>query len=226
MSTRSSLVGLVLICALRGAQAQEAAQEPATTDKPLDTIPVTPQSDKKEELPAATEASGATQLQEVVVTSTKRVTPLRKIAGTVNVLSGEDLEREGIQSLDQIVQQVPGVNLTDEGTGGQQKRVTIRGISTPLGANATAGTLLGDIPFSDPFLPKVQLDPNPFDMATVEVLKGPQGTLFGGTGLNGLIRYVPELPQLDGVHVKYYTQFLSYPGNGGSAWNYGAVLNV
>src|SRR3546814_4564974 len=63
-------------------------------------------------------------------------------------------------------------------------------------------------------------------MATVEVLKGPQGTLFGGTGLNGLIRYVPQEPQLDDFHLKYYTQLQSYPGNGGNAWNYGAAINA
>src|SRR3546814_19412573 len=63
-------------------------------------------------------------------------------------------------------------------------------------------------------------------MATLEVLKGPQGTLFGGTGLNGLIRYVPQEPQLDDSHLKYYTQLQSYHGNGGNAWNYGAALNA
>src|SRR3546814_20347049 len=106
------------------------------------------------------------------------------------------------------------------------KRITTRGISTGLGASPTAVTLFGDIPFSDPFIPKVQLDPNPFDMATVEVLKGPQGTLFGGTGLNGLIRYVPQEPQLDDFHLKYYTQLQPHPGNGGNAWNYGAAINA
>ncbi|MGH8506958.1 MAG: TonB-dependent receptor [Stenotrophobium sp.] len=160
------------------------------------------------------------------MTATKRAEPLRDIPATISVLSGKNLEREGVQSIDQIVAQVPGVNLTDEGTGGTAKRITIRGVSAGTGVNATVGTLFGDIPFSDPFLPKVQLDPNPFDMATVEILKGPQGTLFGGTGLNGMIRYVPEAPQLDEFHAKYYTQRMSYPGNGGSAWNYGGMLNA
>lgn len=201
---------------------------PAPAAAGLNTIPVLPLSgapSPEPPLPAA-EATAAAPIAEIVVTATKRATPLRDIPGTVVVLKGEDLEREGVQSIDQIVTQVPGVNLTDDGTGGSAKRVTIRGISTGMGANPTAGTLLGDIPFSDPFIPKVQLDPNPFDMATVEVLKGPQGTLFGGTGLNGLIRYVPEAPQLDAFGMKYYTQFMSYPGNGGSAWNYGGMLNV
>jgi len=236
-TSRRALFGMLLASLLGSVQAQQAAggqaaqpdaapTDTATTEAlgtiPVSTVPVA-QPEPAAEKSVSTEPA---RLQEVVVTATKRATPVRKIAGTVNVLSGEDLEREGVQGIEQIVSRVPGVNLTDEGTGGTIKRITIRGISAGLGVNPTAGTLFNDIPFSDPFIPKVQLDPNPFDMATVEVLKGPQGTLFGGTGLNGMIRYVPEAPQLDEVHLKYYTQLQSYPGNGGSGWNYGAVLNA
>lgn len=195
-----------------------------STTEILDTIPVSLRS--KAQQAEATIKAPPRSLEEIVVTATKRAEPVRDIPATINVLAGKDLEREGVQSIDQIVTLVPGVNLSDDGTGGTAKRITIRGISTAPSANPTAGTLFGDIPFSDPFIPKVQLDPNPFDMATVEVLKGPQGTLFGGTGLNGLIRYVPESPKFDAFQLKYYTQRNSYPGNGGSAWSYGGVFNT
>lgn len=192
----------------------------------LKTIPVNAK-EEPEPVPQPREVKRPPpQLEEIVVTATKRAEPLREIPATIDVLSGKDLEREGIQNIEQIVSQVPGVNLTDEGAGGSPKRITIRGISAGFGTNLTAGTLIGDIPFTDPFAPKVQLDPNPFDIATVEVLKGPQGTLFGGTGLNGMIRYVPEAPDLAAFHIKYYTQLTSYPGNGGSGWNYGAMINA
>lgn len=247
LSNKSSaaFVGILLAVALCNAEAQQAAGNASSKDAAatgegfsaaasadsasgtVGTIAVNTLPSKDAPAPAEKVVlTQPAQLQEVVVTATKRASPVRKIAGTVNVLAGKDLEREGVQNIEQIVSRVPGVNLTDEGTGGTIKRITIRGISAGLGVNPTAGTLFNDIPFSDPFIPKVQLDPNPFDMATVEVLKGPQGTLFGGTGLNGLIRYVPEAPQLDEVHLKYYTQLQSYPGNGGSGWNYGAVLNA
>ena len=197
--------------------AQEAVEQ-------LDLIPV--QTKREEPNLAVDESRRPQQIEEIVVTATKREESLREIPATIAVLSGKDLERQGIQSVDDIVSQVPGVNLTDEGTGGTPKRITIRGVSAGLNVNPTAGTLFGDIPFSDPFIPKVSLDPNPFDMATVEVLKGPQGTLFGGTGLNGLIRYVPQMPQLDEFRVKYYVQQQSYPGNGGSGLNYGGMINA
>ncbi len=203
--------------------------EPATAASPpaevLDVIP----SQAREAEPQQTlkePRRPSAQLEEIVVTATKRAEPLREIPATINVLSGEQLERAGIQNIEQIVTMVPGVNLTDEGSGGTPKRITIRGISAGFGTNLTTGFLIGDIPFTDPFAPKVQLDPNPFDIATVEVLKGPQGTLFGGTGLNGMIRYVPQAPQLDEFRIKYYTQLTSYPGNGDSGWNYGAMINA
>ncbi|PTU30863.1 TonB-dependent receptor [Stenotrophobium rhamnosiphilum] len=203
----------------------EAAPEQAdtATAELLDTIPV-PQPALS--VPAGKDVVQAPpRIDEIVVTATKRAIPVREIPASIAVLTGESLEREGVQGIDQIVAQVPGVNLTDDGLG-QAKRVTIRGISADTNANFTAGTLFGDVPFSDPFVPKVQLDPNPFDMATVEVLKGPQGTLFGGSGLNGMIRYVPQTPQLDEFRVKYFTQLTSYPGNGDSGWSYGGMVNA
>lgn len=206
-----------------GQSSAPVQDSPASTEPPP-TITVAA-TDLAESDPLARSAESAVELEEVIVTSTKRSTTVREIPATINVLEGEALERQGVQSIEQIVAQVPGVNLSDDGAG-NAKRVTIRGISSAPSTNFTAGTLFGDIPFSDPFVPKVQLDPNPFDMSTVEVLKGPQGTLFGGTGLNGMIRYVPQAPEFDGVHVKYYTQYNAYPGNGGDGWSYGAAVNT
>ena len=226
----------VLGAVLAGVSCSVWAQEPAAQDDAASQTASDPSGHQnaaavinlQAAAPAslARESAGPARIEEIVITATKRAEPVRDIPGTVDVLAGADLERQGVQNIEQIVAMVPGVNLTDEATGGTPKRITIRGIASGINTNLTAGTLFGDIPFSDPFSPKVQLDPNPFDMATVEILKGPQGTLFGGTGLNGMIRYVPEAPQLDDFHVKYYTQFSSYPRNGGSGWNYGAMINA
>lgn len=210
-----------------GAPAAEAPTATGETNTPevVDTIPVEPLR-AEQPSPSLVEKHLPPQLEEIVVTATKRAAPVRDIPATVNVLSGEDLERQGIQGIDQIVAQVPGVNLMNDDGAGEVKRITVRGIASTPATNLTVGTLFGDIPFSDPFAPKVQLDPNPFDMATVEVLKGPQGTLFGGTGLSGMIRYVPQAPQFDGFHLKYYSQLDAYPGNGDSGWSYGAMVNA
>src|SRR3546814_10645864 len=82
------------------------SMEPSAAPQIVNTIPVKelrPQPDPA--LPLDNRQRPA-QIEEIVVTATKRAEPVRKIAGTVNVLSGEDLEREGVQGIDQNVQQV------------------------------------------------------------------------------------------------------------------------
>lgn len=79
--------------------------------------------------------------------------------------------------------------------------------------------------FSDAYVPFVGLDPNPFDLIGVEVLKGPQGTLFGASALNGAIRYTPQTPELGVWSAKYYYQHIEY-NQGGNGSNYGGALNV
>lgn len=210
-------------CALAlAAVAQAAAQEDpggAAAEPPpeqLDTIPV--DADRPPPLEAAT------QFDDIVVTATKRAVSSREIPATVNALAGDDLERIGAQGVDDFVKLVPGVNINDEGGNGP-KRITVRGITGELQTVFATGVLFGDVPFSDLFIPFFHLDPNPFDLASVEVLKGPHGTLFGGYGLNGLIRYVPEPPKLATYELKSYVQQVSLE-EGGSEPAFGAVLNA
>lgn len=202
--------------------ASNSSADASDTPAELATIPL----EKKSPETAVPPPHRGVQLEEIVVTATKRAADMRTIPSTLSVLTGEDLEQKGVQGLEQIVTQVPGVSMNNNEGGGDPKRISIRGVASSPATNFTVGTLFGDVPFSDPFAPKVQLDPNPFDIATVEVLKGPQGTLFGGTGLNGMVRYVPQAPEFDAVHIKYFTQYDSYPGNGGSGFSYGGAINT
>lgn len=166
--------------------------------------------------------SNKTYIEEVIVTATKRSKPLREIPASISAFSGDDLEKRGVQGVDDIVKLVPGVNLTsDLGIS----RITIRGIAPETGTNLTTGTLFGNISFSDTYVPLTALDPYPFDIESVEVLKGPQGTLFGASALNGAIRYVPERPVMDVWEAKYFWQY-SEIEQGGQGITYGAALNV
>lgn len=196
------------------------------TAQPVTSIAVNSAGSEQEPTTVAEpEAETTARLEDIVVTATKRSASTREVAQTINALSGEQIEKLGIQNVDEIIKLTPGVNLTDDGLG-QPKRITIRGVSAGTNVNFTSGTLIGDTPFTDPFSPLVQLDPNPFDMQSVEVLKGPQGTLFGGSGLNGMIRYVPERPQYAVTELKYFAQYTDYPGSGGAAPVYGAAINL
>lgn len=178
---------------------------------------------------AATSAASQTQqaapttVGAVVVTATKRATSLEKIPASISALSGAEIAERGTQDLAQIVELTPGVNLTTPADNAD--RITIRGIASEVNTNPTAGMFYGDISLQDAWVPHATLDPNPFDMADVEVLKGPQGTLFGASALNGAIRYVPQGPNMTTFGGKFYAQgsTVSEGGDGGSV---GAVLNV
>lgn len=174
--------------------------------------------------PVATQGPASQQLTEVVVTATKRARSVRDIPATVNVITGEKLESMGAQSVEDYIKLVPGVTETNDGI--YAMRISVRGVSADVGTNLTTGVLIGDVPFSDPFLPRVTLDPNPFDLSDIEVLKGPQGTLFGGTGLNGSIRYVPEAPRFNEYDVKYFEQYKYYDGQHSGGSTYGGEINL
>lgn len=163
------------------------------------------------------------KIEEVVVTATKRTENLREIAASISAFSGDDLEARGAQDTADIIKLVPGANLTS--TGDSPPRVTIRGISSDIGTSSTTGILFGNVSFSDTYVPFAALDPNPFDMRSVEVLKGPQGTLYGASALNGAVRYVPEPPNFDEIEVKWFAQQTAIE-DGSKAPTYGAAINL
>ena len=178
---------------------------------------------KSESTPALKAPPSHAQIEEVVVTATKREENVRDIPASITALSGEELEQRGAQETADIVKLVPGVNLTS--TGDSPARVTIRGIASDIGTSSTTGTLFGNVSFSDAYAPILALDPNPFDMASVEVLKGPQGTLFGASALNGAVRYVPTLPRFGQYELKWFGQYTSIH-EGSTGFTYGAAVNV
>ena len=166
----------------------------------------------------------AAQIEEIIVTATKREESLREIPQSITAFAGEALEKSAIQSVDQIVRMSPGVNLMDAGQ--QAGHVTIRGISSGQDANQTTGTIYGNVSLTDPYLQLVTLDPNPFDLKSVEILKGPQGTLFGAGGFGGAIRYVPAPPVFGVWEAKYFAEYTSVAESDKGEPIYGAAVNV
>lgn len=147
----------------------------------------------QESEPAATARSPV--LEEVLVSATKRDGSLRDIAGSVGAVGGEQLEKMQAQGMEDYLKLVPGVTLIEGSVDGSIP--IIRGISTSISGGFTSlsvGTFLEDIPFQDLFFPLSIPNLHPFDLARVEVLKGPQGTLFGSGALSGAVRYIPRKP--------------------------------
>lgn len=212
--SRRTCLWLALLAALhptaRLAYAQETATPASSSEQPTAT-------------PNAAKINKPVQLAAVMVTATKRDKSVDQIPATINVLDGSELEKHDVQDISDVARLTPGVNVTTP--PGNASRITIRGVSSEANTNPTAGVLYGDTSLLPSYVPQYTPSPYPFDMQDVEVLKGPQGTLFGASALNGAIRYVPMQPQFGELSGKYYVQYSAIPG-GGHGFGTGAALNL
>jgi len=138
------------------------------------------------------------QLEEIIVTANKRAENLQNIGAGISVVNDARLDELAANSLADFLQDVPGVNLQSFGAPGYGS-IEIRGIS-PQSVGSTVSTYIDNIPVGGSsavgenaeFLP----DLDPADIQRVEVLKGPQGTLYGASSLGGVIKYVTKQPSL------------------------------
>ena len=201
--------------------AKSPTQNSSNDSEPQSTVSADVPDDKK---PLA-KTTISRQIEEIVVTATKREESLRDIPQSITAIDGESLEKSGIQGVEEIVRYSPGVNFYSDGQQGTH--ITIRGVSSGPATNQTTGTIFGNVSLTDPYLQLVSLDPNPFDLKSVEVLKGPQGTLFGAGGFNGAVRYVPEAPAFGVWESKYFAQYTSIRvGDHEGAPIFGAAANI
>jgi iron complex outermembrane recepter protein len=152
--------------------------------EPADTAAYTPQ--------------GNDVLAEVVVTAEKRESTVQDTPISMTALSDELMRQQGITNLVDVIQAVPGISMRTAGPG--QTELEMRGLSSSGGAAPTVGFYLDDYPLSPPAAAlngKVVVDPELFDLNRVEVLRGPQGTLYGSGSMGGTVKLVTNLPQLD-----------------------------
>ena len=141
----------------------------------------------------AQEATRASQLDEVIVTASKRDESLRNVAGSVSVMTGNQLQAMGAQSLGDFVNKMPGVQFNDYQPGVSE--VIIRGVSATTyheQGQTVVGYYINEISLAEAGWPVVIPDVDTFDLKQVEVLRGPQGTLFGAAALGGLVNYVVQ----------------------------------
>jgi iron complex outermembrane receptor protein len=139
------------------------------------------------------EAAPTGGLQEVVVTATRREESLSKVPISVTALTQENLDLRGIKDFSEVARFTPGVNFDNSGTN----NISIRGIAGTGGAGTT-GIYIDDTPIQMralAFSPDEAL-PKSFDIDRVEVLRGPQGTLFGSGSEGGTVRYLTTQPSL------------------------------
>ncbi|MEJ0035255.1 MAG: TonB-dependent receptor plug domain-containing protein [Gammaproteobacteria bacterium] len=144
-------------------------------------------------------AEGTPDIEEVVVTARKREETVFDVPMAVSVLTGISLEQRGAASLTDVLQDVPSLNAIDFGNG--LPSINLRGISTEAGSNEV-GYYLDELPLAGIRVP-LKPDVRAWDIERVEVLRGPQGTLFGEGSMGGTIRTITRDPQFN----EWQTQF-------------------
>lgn len=180
----------------------------------------------QEVAPAETAATEATTLETVTVTAGKREQPIREIAGSVSAVTGQQLQDIGAQSLADYIQSVPGVVFNQYQPG--VSHVVIRGIASNSGnvqGQATTGYFLNEIPLTEPGWTIVVPDIDTFDLNRVEVLRGPQGTLFGSASMGGAINYVANTADASAFDAAVETT-VSQTRNADTGFGVKAMVNV
>lgn len=148
--------------------------------------------------PAETVAGAASDeaLQEIVVTAEKRESTVQKTPISIAAaISGADLQAQGISDMLSVAQQVPGISFKTSGPG--QTEFEMRGLTSTGGESPTVGFYLDDAVLTPAAMAqngKTVIDPTLFDLNRVEILRGPQGTLYGAGSMGGTVKLVTNQP--------------------------------
>lgn len=165
-------------------------------------------------------------LEEVIVTASRRETTVQELPFNIAAFSGDRLERQRLRELAGFSRWVPGLNVVDQG-GRAADLMTVRGLNvTSLNASEFVGnssgetvqTYIGDIP--------LYLDLRMHDIERVEVLIGPQGTLYGAGTLGGAVRYIPRAPDPERFSLQAHGDVYGLAHSDGAGYEADVAVNV
>jgi len=146
-------------------------------------------------------AAGDSGLDEILVTAQRREERLQDVPASLEVFTQEKLDAQAVRSIDDLARLSPGVTFLRNGayttSSGAASDIAIRGIDSIAGA-ATTGLYIDDTPIQARHINITSQNPYPalFDLDRVEVLRGPQGTLFGAGAEGGAVRFISPQPGL------------------------------
>lgn len=173
-------------------------------------------------------ASDRAVLEEIIVTANKRSERLADVPMSAVVLSGQQLTAAQANTLQDIANRVPGLQLVSDSPVDNQ--LIIRGISIGVGAiNSSVATYVDEVPYTSegPFADSSNLAPNldTYDLARIEVLRGPQGTVYGANALGGLLKYVTNVPDPTQFSASFLTG-VSDVAHGGDGYEAHGMVNL
>lgn len=183
-------------------------------------------------MPATAQAQKAPDdergLADIVVTADKRSVRLQDVPASVSAVTGEQLQTVRATQLSDYSGYVPGLVFASRGGQGHGY-IALRGLA-PLGETAAVGTYIDDTPVgSSSGLAAgstIVVDLTPYDVERVEVLRGPQGTLYGANALGGLLKYVTVQPDTSRLSARAGAELADTAHGGGIGWAARGALNL
>ena len=173
-------------------------------------------------------AADTETIAEIVVTAQKRAENLQEVPTSVSVFGEAQLTRLHATQLNDFAAYLPGVSITSGGGPGQTT-ITLRGIA-PVGPAAVVGTYIDETPLgaSSHYARATEfgLDLMPYDVERVEVLRGPQGTLYGAGSMGGLLKYVMRDPSTEGFEFRAGVEGFDVTGADDMGWGARAGVNA
>jgi iron complex outermembrane recepter protein len=173
--------------------------------------------------------SDSDSIQQITVTAQRRTENMQDVPITIQALTGETLSQLNVQTFDDFVKYLPNVTASSNGPG--QGNVYMRGLSTGGAGNQGSG-VVGSFPNVAIYLdeqsgqvPGRNLDVYAADLERIEVLEGPQGTLFGAGAEAGVLRYITNKPKLDVTEGSFDAGY-AYTSHGDPSSNVTAVINL
>src|SRR5688572_21801692 len=178
---------------------------------------------------AAPDAQTPTELDVVTVTANKRVENIREVAVAITKIDAQQLEDFNVTQIADFANYVPGFQVQSWGSPGQTQ-VSMRGIAA-LSPGSTVGTYVDETPVGSNSLYQqatlYQLDLLPYDVESIEVLRGPQGTLYGAGAMGGLIKYTMRRPDTSHREFRFGSGLSSVAdGDTGHSYRFGMNLPI
>jgi iron complex outermembrane receptor protein len=173
--------------------------------------------------------SPPSESHDIIVTAQRKTENLRDVPIPVTVLSGESLGISNKVRLQDYYTSVPGLSVISGSSSSTFQTVSIRGITTGTNTNPTVGFTIDDVPYGSATgngYGNVVPDLDPGDLARVEVLRGPQGTLYGASSMGGLIKYVTVDPSTEGFSGRVEAGTSGVHNGASPGYNFRGSLNV
>ncbi len=179
--------------------------------------------------PPVESATASDSIAEITVTAQRRTESSQDVPITLQALTGDALQKLNVTTFDDFVKYLP--NVTSQGLGPGQNNIYMRGLASAVGAIQGSG-VVGSFPNVAVYLdeqsgqlPGRNLDIYATDLERIEVLEGPQGTLFGAGAQAGVVRYITNKPKLDVTEASMSAGYAT-TAHGANSSNVEAMINI